>query len=212
MSNNLLERLLAAQSDEDREWMTLEFSLERVAPLVREAVCAAAIPHWFDGHFLDALLDRPGFSHSPEFEDLVALSFVEPFPGRGYNIHERTRALLLDHVWRDEPDRYQKLSSRAADYCSGQNQADTIWRLEKIYHLLVAEPEQGATALQRTGWQWHYSPNFAYEKVEALGRAAREHAEGGRLSARGLGWTLFWEALLDYDYSRFQSALTSTTT
>jgi tetratricopeptide (TPR) repeat protein len=34
----------------------------------------------------------------------------------------------------------------------------------------------------------------------------RELADAGRLSPRGLAWTLFWEGLLDIDYWRLQSA------
>jgi tetratricopeptide (TPR) repeat protein len=61
-------------------------------------------------------------------------------------------------------------------------------------------------ALINTSWEWQNSPNFAYDKVEALVRAAREQADAGRLSAWGIDWTLFLEAHLDKIYSRHHEA------
>ena len=202
----LLTRLQAAQSDEEREWLVMQFSLDNMAPAVREAVWAAAIPHWFDADFLAALLDERGERAQELYQALQEFSFVEVFPGRGYNLHERSRALLLGRLWQDDQARYRELSQRAAAHCAGQDQTDTGWRVEMVYHLLVAEPDRGARQLQNTGWEWHNPPNFAYDKVEALARLAREHADAGRLAERGLGWTLFWEAMLDLDYSRYRPA------
>ena len=206
MSADLLERLQAAGSDAEREWIVMEVALANLQPDVAEAAWAAAIPHWFDAPFLAALLARPLAETQPIYNHLTSLSFVERFPERGHNIHERTRRLLLDRLWRDDAGRYRLLSRRAADFCARQDQADTSWRIETVYHLLVAEPEQGADELQGQGWTWHNPPHFAYDRVEALARASREHADAGRTSPRGLGWTQFWEALLEADYSRPQSA------
>jgi len=206
VSGDLLARLQATWSDQEREWIALQFSLDSVEPSVREAVWAAAIPHWFNGELLATLLDKPNFGSGPDFRSLIALSFVEPFPGRGYNVHERTRALLLKQLWQHHYEKYRALSRHATDYCAQQDQSETLWRVETLYHLLIAEPDEGASQLQNVGWEWHNPPNFAYSKVEALARASREHADAGRLSERGLGWTAFWEARLDSDYSRFQSA------
>lgn len=206
MSGDLLTQLQAAQSDEDREWIVLQFSLNNLNLAVREAVWAIAIPHWFDAQFLATLLDKSDSESSEHFDTLIKFSFVEPFPGRGYDVHERSRSLLLKRLWHDDKEKYCTLSRRAADYCSRQDQSDTLWRVETIYHQLIAEPNEGASQLQDVGWEWHNPPNFAYSKVEALARAARTHADAGRLPERGLGWTMFWEALLDADYSRFQSA------
>ena len=121
-------------------------------------------------------------------------------------MHERSRTLLLTHLWQDNPDRYRDLSRRAMAYAECQDHTDIAWRIETIYHRLVAEPDSGLLDLRRTGWEWHDIPHCAYDKVEMLARAAREHADGGRLSPRSLGWTLFGEGLLDSDYTRFPSA------
>jgi tetratricopeptide (TPR) repeat protein len=206
MSSDLLAQLQSAKNDEEREWIVLQFSLSNLEIVVRKAVWAAAVSHWFDEAFLGAILDTPTYSSSDHFHNLISLSFIEPFPGRGYDVHERTRILLLKRLWDEDHDQYRLLSQRAADYCSTQDQADTAWRIETIYHLLVAHPDKGADELRSTGWEWHDSPNYAYNKVEALVRAAREHADAGRLSKRGLSWAVFWEAQLDSVHSRFRSA------
>ena len=138
----LLTRLQAARSDEEREWLVMQFSLDNVAPAVREAVWVAAIPHWFDAGFLAALLDERGERAQELYQALQEFSFVEVFPGRGYNLHERSRALLLGRLWQDDQARYRELSQRAAAHCAGQDQTDTGWRVETIYHqLLAGEPD-----------------------------------------------------------------------
>jgi tetratricopeptide (TPR) repeat protein len=206
VNEDILARLQTAKDDDERHWLAFAFGLEKQPPLVREAVWAAAISHWFDGKFLGALLERPGFGKSGDYQKLIGLSFVEAFPGRGYNVHERTRGLLLARLWGEERERYRELCRRAADYCSGQDQGDLSWRIEWIYHLLVADAEQGMDALQNTGWEWVSYPNYAYSKVEALVRAARELADGGRLDEWSSNWVLFWEALVDEEYARFVEA------
>src|SRR5262245_18492844 len=104
MNDDLLSKLVAAQRDEELEWLAMQFSLDSLAPEVHEAVWAAAIPHWFDVHFLVALLDKPETETLSIFKQLLALSFIEPFQDRGYNIHERSRSLLLQRLWqRDQP-------------------------------------------------------------------------------------------------------------
>ena len=206
MTGDILARLQAAHSDAEREWVVMEWSLANLEPELREAVWAAAIPHWFDLDYLAALLDRPAEAVRPIYQRLITLSYVEVFPGRGHNVHERTRNLLLDRLWDDDRERYLVLSQRAAVFCAQRDQDETGWRVETIYHRLIVEPEAGASDLQNMGWTWQNSPNFAYDKVEAMARAGREHLDAGRLSGRPAGWTLFWEAHLDKIYSRNHAA------
>ena len=59
MTGDLLAALQAADSDEAREWIVIQFSLAGLESPVREAVWIVAIPHWFDQHSLAALLDKP---------------------------------------------------------------------------------------------------------------------------------------------------------
>lgn len=206
MSNDLLTRLQAAKTDEEREWVVLEFSLQNLEAEIKDAVWAAAIPHWFDESFLAALLDVTPKKVSTIYKRVQNLSFIEVFASRGQNVHERTRKLLLKHLWENDRDRYQKISSKAADYCSRQNQEDVSWRVEWIYNLLIGNPEDAAYQIQIVGWDWNNSPKFAYESVEAMVRAAMEHASAERLTPRCLGWVKFFDALVDMDYFRYASA------
>ena len=210
MIDDFLSRLQNAGSEEERRWLALEFSLNSLMPGLREAVWVAAIPHWFDESFLAALLGEEGIARleaSGGLEELARLPFIEPFLGRGYNVHEHTRALLRSRLWRDEPDRFMELSRRAEGYCRGQDPEDTGWGIERIYHLLLTDPNEGADQLQNTGWRWQNSPNFAFDKIEAMARTARELIDEGTLNGRGRAWTLYWEGHLDAHYYRNQSAL-----
>ncbi|MDM8556234.1 tetratricopeptide repeat protein [Desulfococcaceae bacterium HSG7] len=204
MNNDILNRLESAQTDEAREWLVMQFTLENLAPEIRDAVWAAAIPHWFDADFLTALTDEP--LSASEFQTLTTLSFAEEFPEHGFNIHERTRNLLLKRLWQDEPERYRELSRRAASYCEKQNQDDTAWKIETVYHFLIADPDVGTSLLQDIAVEWHNPPNFAYDKVEALAKQAREHADVNRLNELGIALTLYWEAHIDQIYSRCREA------
>ncbi len=206
MSNDLLMRLQNATTDEERDWLVMEFSLAALPEQLQQAVWAAAIPHWFDHAMLNTLLAD---DHAPldttAYAALLDLSYVEPFLDYGHNLHERTRRLLLHRLWQDDAPRYRRLSQRAADWCAAQisqtGEARLVaWQIEESYHLLVADPERGADQLRFLGWAWQNPPRFAYAQVEQLARTAGEH--GARLTARGQGWVTFWQAHLDKIDSR----------
>lgn len=205
MSNDFLSRLQAAKTDEEREWVVLEFSLQNLEKVIQDAVWASAIPHWFDTNFLAALLQKSVGQVESIYKRMQGLSFVEVFPNRGQNIHERTRKLLLKRLWEQDVEKYRELSRRAAEYSGDQDQADVGWRVEWIYHLLISEPDDAASRIQGVGWEWNNA--FAYGNVETLVRAALEHAQGGRLSARCLAWVQYWDALVELDYFRYSPAL-----
>src|SRR5689334_4106830 len=114
MIGELLARLQATQSETEQDWVIMEFSLASLNPTVQEAVWAAAIAHWFDVTFLAALLDQPVVEVQPVFDQSIRLSYVEHFPNRGYNIHERSRALLLDRLWNNNLALDRELSRHAA--------------------------------------------------------------------------------------------------
>jgi hypothetical protein len=200
---NLLKELEAAQTEEERAWVVLQFSLDGLNPALGKVVWIAAIPHWFDPEFLRAL-----GAEAPEstYEELAELSFVEIFPGRGYNIHESSRTLLLFHLWQDNPDRLRLLSKYAADHCVRFQTADIAWKIEEIYHLLVAEHDKGLAEMHSFCRNWYGLPNFADDRVEAMVRLVREHAKAGRLTQRAVRWLLLWEARLDIAYERLDAA------
>ncbi len=247
MSDDFLQELASAANDDEREWLAIRDLLASIPPDLASIADAAAIPHWFDAQILAAL--RPELAGRAEqlYTDLQRLPFVEPFAGRGYNVHELTRRLMLAHLWKERRDDYVALSKNAADYFaelmrkSGRQVHEEIealtkeetdeklraeqlraWleknpdvvkglapqtRIEHVYHLLIADPEQGADALRDQGGQWHDPPFFAYSLVGALAEAASEHAEASRLNGKGRGWGRLWEGLTAYDYYQFPKAI-----
>jgi DNA-directed RNA polymerase specialized sigma24 family protein len=182
----------------------LRFNLDGLAPPVAEAVWTAAIPHWFDIEFLSTLL---GVQVSAElFRRVTGLSFVEIFSDRGHNVHERSRDLLLDHLWKRNSDRFRQLSIRAAEYCAKRDKTDIAWRIEEIYHLLVADPDRGIAAMHASCREWFGPPSFAEDKVEAMVRAAAEHGDAERLPKRAKNWIAFWKKRLDITYGKADQA------
>ncbi len=189
LPHDLLDRLKAAATDQERTWLVTENLLNRLSPALRRAVWAAAVPHWFDAEILAALLDQSSEEAAALYARLQTLPFVEPFEARGgHNVHEVTRALLLDHLWRGRRDEFVTLSSRAADYFARRDEPE--WQIEHAYHLLVAAPERGADALWGLGAEWNNA--FRHELVYALAQAGVEQAQAGRVEGRGRGWAYFW--------------------
>lgn len=213
MGKDIFTLIKTARTDEEREWFLLKMILDTLEPVLYTAVCAVAIPHWFDAAFLTVLLDEPERQQLDAlggFGRLTSLELVEPAGWLGtrqvYSLKESSRARLLNRMWQEEPGRFQALSRRAAAYCAGQDQSHCSWRLETIYHLLVADPEEGATQFHRAAREWQNPPYFAYDKVETLTRLAGEHGTAGRLGERGLGWLRYWEAYLDRLHARYPVA------
>jgi hypothetical protein len=182
---------------EERAWLALEYALGSFDKPVREAVWAAAIPHWFDANFLGALMNESEATVLPLLKNLVSLPFVEVFPGRGYNIHSASRELLLKRLWKNNRMRYREISRRAADFCLRQDQADTGWRAETIYHLLIARPEEGTIRLEEACEDCRVRTHRAVNEIDAMMRAYSEHAEAERLP-RDQSGILLVEAMADF--------------
>src|SRR5438270_9085595 len=107
-------------------------ALANYGPRVREALEAAAIPHWFDDLILARLLDTDADEAAALREHLINLTQVEPFPERGgWNVHESTRRALRLEMCRKDPERFRNLSARAADCWPGEQ---VMSRIETIYH------------------------------------------------------------------------------
>ena len=192
---NLLQRLTAATTDAERAAVMLEMSLSALAPAVQNALTAAAVPHWFDALFLEALLAAES---DDLYDQLLQQSFVELVPGKGYAVHERTRISLLDKLWREEPERFMMFSDRAADYCESRaKQTDAAaWQAEEIYHRLVSDPEAGIAGLRGLATKWANYEYHTFEEIEYTIRLAEEQISAGRLSGTGADWTRLWQAKL----------------
>lgn len=187
MYKNILEQLEAADSEEEREWLLLQMVLHSQPVPIQTAIWAAAIPHWFDLPFLIALLDeteREMFFKTGDFETITRLSFVEQFAGKGYNVHERSRALFLNRLWQEERERYLKLSRRAAIYCANQDQTETHWQVETVYHQLLSDDATSLDAFIALGIEWQND-----NRAEALIRPILSAAAAGRLSGEVVAWT-----------------------
>ena len=113
MTEDILKQLQNAKTAKEKEWLVVQFSLSGLSPLLQNAVWVAAVPHWFDVDFLNALLETP--LDESDFQTLTRLSFIEIFPDRGYNVHELTRNILLEKLWTEKPDRHREISRLAAD-------------------------------------------------------------------------------------------------
>lgn len=195
MNPKLIERLSQASSAAEREAIVLEMGLSALSDELQAAVRAAAVPHWFDALFLDALLE----AESDElYDQLLMLSFVEQVPGKGYAIHERTRKLLLQRLWQNEPDYFRELSRRAASYCAERESQLVLsdWQAEMVYHQLVCDPEAGIDGLRQLATQWANYQFHTYDEIEYTLRLAQEQLEAGRLENVAADWVQLWQAKL----------------
>ena len=204
MADDLLQQLTHAATDEERAALVLEMSLAALPAELQTVVQAAAVPHWFDAQFLEALA---GETSDLYYDQLITLSFVEQTPGHGYAIHEQTRLPLLQALWRADPARFRALSSRAAAYCAAQAGVDgataaAAWQAEAVYHQLVSDPEAGVAGLRGLATRWANYEYQSYDDIEATVRLAQEQLAAGRLSGTGAAWTRLWQARLALLYHR----------
>ncbi|MFK7802345.1 MAG: NACHT domain-containing protein [Anaerolineae bacterium] len=203
MNNDLLQRLSNAETDSARQAIVLEMSIGLLAPTVKQAVFAAAVPHWFDFNYLAALIGEDDCDEV--YDELLENSFINHIPGRGYAIHERTRKLLLDDLWqRDEPE-FLLLSKKAADYCLAQEDKEQ-WQAEEVYHRLISDPTEGLARFQQVATAWANFEHNSYEDIERMARYADEQIISGRLSGEGAAWTHLWQARLNLIYGKTGAA------
>lgn len=189
-------------NESERDWLVMAFSLQNLSEVLRQAVWAAAIPHWFDHAYLNAVL---GFQLKDEdFSALTELSFVEVFPGRGFNVHERSRNQLLDYLWNNNKARYQKLSKQASAFCKKQDQTIAAWRVETLYHGLLANHATAKDSFIKQGLNW--LTGFQFDNLEQLTQAVLAEVNNRKLRGEVAAWAAFLQAQIDILYSRYSSA------
>jgi RNA polymerase sigma factor (sigma-70 family) len=152
--------------------------------VLRSALEAAAIPHWCDAAIL-ADLTGSGSPSNKQWARLKKVPVVEPFPARGTdagNVHEASRLAIRKHLTETQHERFMQFSSRAVRLF----EADTrpISRIESTYHLLVADPERGAVALENLDRTW--SGTARYEDLAALSVALTELDASQMLQGKAL--------------------------
>ena len=156
---------------------------------LKEALEAAAIPHWCDEAILAALLEVSLNESAARLARLRALTVVEPFPARGetaVNVHESARLALRSALVNNLGERFQGLSGRAAAFF--EDDLTPSGRIEWIYHLLCADPDRGATELEELDCAWSSSAHP--EDRYALAAALREIEDTGLAQGRARVWVL----------------------
>jgi tetratricopeptide (TPR) repeat protein len=176
MNDDLLARVAAAKTGDERSWIVTQSLLEILSPELQSMVWAAAIPHWFNADVLAAL--RPELrEQAPQlYQELQELPFVEAFTERGHNVHELTRRLMLEHLWQENPTEFRALSANAAQHFAQTATSES--HIEAIYHAIIADPDSGADALELLIVQWNNS--FRFAELEALADVTHEQVEARR--------------------------------
>jgi tetratricopeptide (TPR) repeat protein len=164
---------------------------ERLA--LRSALAAAAIPHWCDAGIL-AELDggsgtpdsgAPNGSGGDHWARLKRLPVVEPFQARGTDaadVHEASRLAIRKYLADKQRDRFIALSSRAVAVF--ETDTSDAGRIERIYHLLVADPDRAATELGDSDLGWYSSRSD--EDLAALATVLAELDSARLLTGRAL--------------------------
>jgi hypothetical protein len=156
---------------------------------LKDALDAAAIPHWFDETILAAVLDVSPDDASARLAKLRPLRTVEHFPSRGemaLNVHEAARLALRRRLAETAPDRFRNLSANACR-CFAHDPSPA-GRIEWVFHLLSADPERGASELEALNRDW--SERAYREDIDALAAALKELEDAGLVRGRARAWIL----------------------
>lgn len=189
----LLKRVQQAGTETERQWVLLDLQMSQMSEALVSMLWAAAIPHFFDANVLAAL--RPELADEAEglFTELQTLTFVEDFPGQGYNVHELTRGVLLSRLWEHHQEEFLMLSRRAADYFFkvGTSPEEDV---EFCYHEILKEGSaQTGRLLDRAIAWWDY---YQDDRIQSALQSFSEHKKAGRISAFGNGFSLYLDGLI----------------
>ena len=201
MNSELLSRLMAADPAE-RQWLLLESVLESLSAEVRQAVWTIAVPHWFDDRILAALCPELAAQASEIYQELQALSFVEVFEGRGHNIYEATRSILLDRLWHDRSDEFKLISARSAEYF--EHDAENV--AEWLYHKAVRE----SIADELDDVMQSLNHQFRRSESEVILKALNEQIVAGRVKSNVAAAVAYWQGELHRRFYESDSVLTLT--
>jgi len=176
MADSLFECLLAAQTSEEE----MQLLLAALPTALCRMAWVAAIPHWFNADVLAVLLPDLSSQAAGLYAQLQSLAFVEPYQGRGHNVHELTREIILTLWWNTRRDEYRQISGRAETYFAAQD--DDGAHVEAAYHSIVASP------FDLTGLTGRWNETAAslripeqFSLAHTLIQNAREHIAAGRV-------------------------------
>jgi tetratricopeptide (TPR) repeat protein len=209
----MLERIIPEMSEEEVLGLILDEIMARAEPDVAEAIRFCAIPHWFNEEII-AWLRGEGLKPSRRSREILAalteLTFVGPYYERGWACHESVRDLLLHRWWERNGEEFKELSGRAASYFGQKAEAATDeerdeWEREQMYHLLVADEEQGHELFQSM-----FDEAIRFYRLSTcslllqLAGEFREH-----LSEEHQQWLRYDQGQLAYQSARWDEALES---
>jgi tetratricopeptide (TPR) repeat protein len=199
---------------------------------VVEAIHLCAIPHWFNEEII-AWLRGEGLKPSQQSRKILAalteLTFVAPYPARGWAYCKNARNLLLCHWSERDGNEFRELSRWATEYCAhklGEKEAllarpfaavrrllDKVetptgyereeYQRELMYHLLVADPGQGLKLFRRMFRRAYISRQFGM--CALLLQLAGEQV--AHLNADDLLWLRFHQGQLAQAATEWPEAL-----
>ena len=200
--DHFLAQLSAASSEKERSWLSLQFNLANHSANVRAAVFAASVPHWFDMKMLHFLLD---FELSPSEEQVfLSLPYIERYDTSFWNVHEKTRSLLRQHLKKHNAAIFARFSRKAAAWARKNKLKSYSWIVEGVYHSVLAE-ENGAENLAiDTGIDLLNSRRHA--QLEAFTRHILAAADDGLIYGKLIAWCWFFICSMDLMNERLDEA------
>lgn len=156
---------------------------------LRRALTCAAVPRWFDARILAAVLDPDLAGVAATWlERLKGLNCVEGFPARAaWNVHEQTRLALREALHGEDPARMAELAARAQAAFPGETVHE---RIERAYHLVLADPAGAYPTLRVLNWDAMATPADG----TALAQAMAEYPAHPGWPDLTRGWALLLRA------------------
>ena len=148
---------------------------------IKDALVAAAIPHWCDTPFLSALLAITQEESERLASCLRRLKIVEDFPARGlgaFNVHETARLTLREYLRTTDPAQWKQLATRARHHVSTNSEPHA--RIDGLYHHFVIN--QDAAAVECETLDREFTILNHPENRQALAVALAELAASGWLT------------------------------
>ncbi len=149
----------------------------------RSALEAAAVPHWCDAAILTALIDDSGLLGPGLWNRLKELPVIGPSPAQGADagcVTPASRLAIKKRLAETQRARFLELSSRLTRLFAADMRP--AGRIERIYHLMVVDPEQGTTELADLSRRW--TAESRHEDLTVLADVLTELDGSGLLRGR----------------------------
>ncbi|MCI0617666.1 hypothetical protein L0244_32230, partial [bacterium] len=207
---DFLRRLEQAKTEDEKIWLATKRLIDSLPEDLQRLVYSAAIPHWFDSKILRALHPELGRRIKRLYSKLQMLPFVEPFEGRGHNIHELTRRLILDYLWRKQKRTYLSLSRNLAEFFEN-SMSSAQEKIDK--RIRDVEKKKRTKKSIREFQQWvKKNPEIvnaisANYQIEHIYHLVLVQPQKGADRIRDIGWQ--WHDKLDYSFAELNALINS---